>query len=622
MAKDSITKPALWVASLPLLGLALALILHFQPPTLSLVHSAFDYAGSLGLVAMLAFILKLVHHEAELAVDQKRKLEVEVQTRTMQLERREAEYRKLALIASRTDNAAIITDSNGRVEWVNDSFTRITGYTLSEAVGRTPGSLLQGPDTDPGEKARIRACIARAEAFEAEVVNYAKDGRRYWVHISAQPIHDLAGRLTNFIALERDISEQRRAAGVLLLAKENAEAASSAKTEFLANMSHELRTPLTSILGYSDLLIGDPRVPADLSAGAQTIRRSGEHLLGLVSDVMDISKIESGHMTTERVDCSPVAIVREVELLVRERAAARGLSLVVEFQPPIPARVFTDPTRLKQILINLVGNAVKFTTAGAVRVQVALTDGARPRLAVSVEDTGIGIEPSCLERLFTPFTQGDASTSRRFGGTGLGLAISRRLAHLLGGDVTATSAPGQGSRFEVTIDPGDLAGVPMLQEPQAGAPASMPIMGGAPSSPRTLTGLRLLVAEDGPDNQRLIKHLLERAGAEVDAAADGARAVEMALVAEAAPRPYAMVLMDMQMPEMDGYAATRALRVAGFTRPILALTAHALTGDRGKCLEAGCNDYLTKPIDRAKLIEACAKWGRGAAGGPSRREAA
>lgn len=605
--KRNTTDP--WAVALPVLGVSLALGLLYRADWFASLHEAAMHAAAVALVVIPSLTVWLERRHARLLECQNRDLEAQVAARTAELGRREAEHRKLALVVSRTDNAAIITDAAGCIEWVNDGFTRLTGYTPGEVVGHTPGSVLRGPDSSASESERIRECIRRGEPFEAELVNYTKGGRRYWVHISAQPIRDQAGTLTNYIALESDVTERRRAAEALRAAKDSAEAANSAKTEFLANVSHELRTPLTAVLGYADLLLEDPRLPTDLSAGVETIRRSGKHLLGLINDLLDISKIESGHMTFERLACSPGALVREVEALMRERATSRGLALSVEFCAPLPSAVHTDPTRVRQILINLVGNAIKFTHSGAVLVRVTLTDALpRPLLSISVRDSGIGIDPEGLERLFKPFSQADTSTSRRFGGTGLGLAISRRLARLLGGDISVTSTPGRGSTFRLTIDPGDLSNVPTMDSPQPAAgpaPPSLP-----PPIPRSLTDLRLLLAEDGPDNQRLIKHVLTKAGARVDLADNGARAVENALIAEASGRPYDLILMDVQMPEMDGHEATAALRAAGYAGPILALTAHAMAGDRDRCLEAGCNDYLTKPIDRAKLIDACARWAR------------
>jgi signal transduction histidine kinase/ActR/RegA family two-component response regulator len=377
--------------------------------------------------------------------------------------------------------------------------------------------------------------------------------------------------------------------------------ANRAKSAFLANMSHEVRTPMTAILGFADALAERGVSDAERVEIVETIRRNGRHLLAIVDDVLDISKIESGRLEVERVPCSLVALVQETAALLRARAQQKGIGLAVDWRFPLPAEVRTDPVRVRQILTNLVGNSVKFTDSGGVRIAVFASgiDAGRARVHVEVSDDGIGIPRDALGRLFEPFVQADSSTTRRFGGTGLGLAISRRLAELLGGDIEVESSPGRGSRFLVTLDPGPLDDADWLHElAEPLAPAPNRTREGEP--PR-LHG-RLLLAEDTRDTRVLLHHHLSRAGVEVDTAENGREAVQKALAAEQAGEPYDLVLMDMQMPVMDGYEATRGLRRAGYRRPILALTAHAMAGEREKCIAAGCDDYATKPIDRARLL--------------------
>lgn len=396
----------------------------------------------------------------------------------------------------------------------------------------------------------------------------------------------------------------------LARAKVAAEAANQSKSEFLANMSHEIRTPMTAILGYADLLADEQQSADDRSECIITIRRNGEHLLAIINDILDLSKIEAGCMTVERISCSPISIVRDVASLMRVRAEEKNLGLCVEFDGEVPEKVLSDPTRLRQILMNLVGNAIKFTPTGNVRIVTKLerseTDD-RHHLRMSVVDTGLGIPEEQRRQLFKPFAQADTSMTRKFGGTGLGLAISRRLAQMLGGDITVTSEPGEGSRFTVTIETGSLEGVelvtcsmvdaaPGAHDPAAQRKSEEPARG-------PLADIRVLLAEDGIDNQRLISHVLKRAGAHVDLAENGRIAVDLAEAGWRAGSPYHVILMDMQMPELDGYGAASQLRSIGYGGVIIALTAHAMRGDRERCLAAGCDDYATKPIQRASLIE-------------------
>jgi len=371
------------------------------------------------------------------------------------------------------------------------------------------------------------------------------------------------------------------------------EAANQTKSQFLANMSHEIRSPMTAILGHADMLLHVEGSENDVLACVQTIRRNGDHLLSLINDILDLSKIEAGKILVERIECSPGAILCDVESLMRVRAIEGGLNFSVEFATPVPATIQSDPTRIKQILINLVGNAIKFTRKGSVKVVCRMEESAgKPVLVFEVLDTGIGMSPEDMSRLFQPFTQADGSMTRRFGGTGLGLTISRSFAEELGGTIDVESVAGIGSKFIVRLDPGSLEGVPMLNSPLAPHEIDEPSV--KPSSNK-LCG-RVLVAEDGEDNQMVLKFYLRDIGVHATIVPNGKLAYEKALAAEKTDSPFDLILMDMQMPVMDGYTATTMLRRASYPRPIVALTAHAMQGDREKCLAAGCDGYATKPI--------------------------
>jgi len=396
-------------------------------------------------------------------------------------------------------------------------------------------------------------------------------------------------------------------------ARDAAETASRSKSAFLANMSHEIRTPMTAILGFTDLLLEDDTEDAHRHEHLTAVKRNGQHLLSIINDILDISKIEAGKMTLEAVPTDPAGILEDSLKMMRPRAAGKNISLDCQFQTPIPRSFSCDPVRFRQILLNLIGNAVKFTQVGGVTVRMAF-DAAAPegaQLRIAVEDTGIGIFPDQMPRLFQPFSQADSTMTRRFGGTGLGLVISQRLAAMLGGSITASGDPGKGTTFTLTIRVPDAKVELVAPTTQ---PQTIPAASPKPASAAPLTGVRILLAEDGPDNQRLISFHLTKAGASVTIVDNGLKAVQALTIAGDTtspardPSPFDLVLMDMQMPDMDGYTAAAKLRQLSCRTPIIALTAHAMAGDREKCQRAGCDDYATKPVERAALIDMCARW--------------
>ncbi len=431
-------------------------------------------------------------------------------------------------------------------------------------------------------------------------------------------------------------------------ARDDAETANYTKSAFLANMSHEIRTPLTAILGYAEILndeesceilnddrANDPR-NAEIVRRCQalnTIQVAGQHLLTVINDILDLSKIEAGKMSIEQVETPLAAILRDVENLMRPRAAGKGVHLATEIQSPIPDRILSDPTRLRQILMNLLGNAIKFTEDGKITICVSVeslddqstntkksnagTHDKPARLIVDITDTGVGMSEDQADNLFKPFSQADATVTRKHGGTGLGLAISRRFAALMGGDVLlARTQLNEGSCFRIVLPCSPMQGANMVTKlqpherptPQASATQSQnDDASSAASSERVLQG-HILLAEDGMDNQRLISFHLKRAGATVDLADNGLIALDMIEQAIADGHPYDMLVTDMQMPEMDGYTLATTLRQRGSTMPIIALTAHSMADDRQKCLDAGCDDYASKPINKRALLTTCATW--------------
>jgi len=419
--------------------------------------------------------------------------------------------------------------------------------------------------------------------------------------------------------LERD----RRAYEELEAVKVEAEAANTAKTRFLANTSHEIRTPMTSILGLTESLMVDDLTREERREALRSIRRNGDHLLQIIGDILDHSKINSGMLAVESLPCDPCRIAGEVVELFGGRAREKGIRLDFDLKGPVPETIRTDPTRLRQILTNLLGNAIKFTDVGGVHLLASCAGSTH--LEFEIVDTGGGMTADQAAHVFGEFAQADVSTTRMFGGTGLGLTIAKELANLLGGDVViAETRQGVGSRFRATIATGPLDGVrrierlpPFLDGGAVGAePGDAADGPDADEEPRdlrsSLAGWRVLLVEDVTTNRTLVTRILEKAGAEVVVAENGKLAVAEALHAQAAQRPFDVVLMDLQMPVMDGMEATGQLRRSGYGGAIIALTAHAVVGDENELREAGFDDWATKPIDRwelVKRIRGCARDG-------------
>jgi PAS domain S-box-containing protein len=537
------------------------------------------------------------------------RLECQVRLRTAQLRESEESYRRLF-----ADNRAImlqIDPHDGTILAANAASVEFYGYPTERFVGMPIHEINTLPRPQILE---VLAAIPQGGGNRFEFQHRLADGSLRDVEVYVTFMQ--CGQREICHSIIHDITDRKQGEEALRTAKEAAEAANRTKSEFLANMSHEIRTPMTAILGFADILAESVERPEEQDA-IQTIKRNSNHLLGLINDILDLSKIEAGKVQIEGMPTAPLSILADVVSMMRVRADGRGLPLNLEYSSPIPEVIQSDPTRLRQILVNLVGNAIKFTENGEVNIRVCLADrnSAEPKLQCEVIDTGIGIRPEQLERLFQPFQQADASTTRKFGGTGLGLAISKRLAMLLGGDITARSAPGKGSSFTLTINTGPLQGVAMLENATEAIAQVSPHARPGEATKRRLP-CRILLAEDGPDNQRLISFVLRKAGAEVEICENGKKAMEKGLSTlpgwgrryDDSTQPFDIILMDMQMPVMDGYEATRRLRQHGYTGPILALTAHAMTDDMQKCLDAGCNAYLTKPIVREHFLNAIASF--------------
>ncbi len=500
-----------------------------------------------------------------------------------------------------------MTDPEGECTYFNGVWLEFTGLTLGQAKGHGWAEGVH-PDDLHGCLVTYFDAIDARQPIEMEYRQIRADHVYRWVLTRGMPLLAPDGDLSGYICSTVDIHALKEAETELRRAKDSAEAATRAKSEFLANVSHEIRTPMTAILGFTELLLDDGGAaledPARRREAVETIHQNGTFLVNLISDILDLSKIEAGQLEVEHVAFSPRELIHDLRSLMALRASERGIGFDVQFAGPVPAYVRSDATRIRQVLVNLLGNAIKFTHEGGVLLRVQLIAEPRDELWIEVIDTGIGMTPEQLARVFRPFEQADTSTTRRYGGTGLGLTICGRLADALGGQLEAESRRGRGSTFRLRLPveaSERLSLVHPADHPEEGLDTRRTI---TPAGERAgQLEARMLLAEDGADNQRLLGILLRRWGVELDVVENGELAVEYALAADDRGAPYDVLLMDMQMPVLDGYDATRTLRKRGYTRPILALTAHAMASDRERCMRAGCDGFTTKPIDRAELFE-------------------
>jgi PAS domain S-box-containing protein len=476
-----------------------------------------------------------------------------------------------------------LKDERGCYVIVNQAWLDLMALSQEEVIGRHPRDLF-------GDEAPMHTDRDLALLREPGRASYENQLRRPGrpprdTIVTKVSFNKLDGSPGGIVGSIVDVTEFREA-------RDAAERANRAKSSFLANMSHEIRTPLTSIIGFAELLLDPNGSAADKADAATTIIRNGRHLLEVINDILDLSKIETEQLDVEHIEVALPKLLSDVSGLVAGRAREKALKFSVAHHLPLPAALRTDPVRLKQILLNFCSNAIKFSAAGDVRIDVR-HDAAAGTLRFEVSDSGIGMTAEQLSRLFKPFVQADVSTTREFGGTGLGLYISRQLAELIGGAVGVTSEPGVGSCFTLTVPLGpEGRAVAMLTDPRDFDEAQRPQALIAPIAVPVLNG-RVLVAEDGIDNQRLLATYLRQTGLDFDMVDNGCDAVERALAGG-----YALVLMDIQMPVMDGVTATRTLRGRGYAGPIVALTANVMRADVEAYRDCGCDDVLAKPVDR------------------------
>ncbi len=503
---------------------------------------------------------------------------------------RDQQFYTRSLIESNVD-ALMTTDPSGIITDVNKQMEALTGCTRDELIG----APFKGYFTEPARaEAGIKMVLREKKVTDYELTALARDGTKTVVSYNATTFYDRDRTLRGVFAAARDVTERNRVEVELKLAKAAAESASRTKSDFLASMSHEIRTPMNAIMGIADLLAKTP-LSAEQEKFVAIIRRAGDNLLNLINDILDLSKVEASQLELEKTEFSLTDLLEKVMEVVAVRGQEKGLSMMCDVAPDVTEHLVGDPTRLQQVLLNLIGNAIKFTETGQVSVKVspACAMAVPSSLRFSVTDTGIGISATQLTRIFEQFTQADSSTTRRFGGSGLGLTISKRLVELMGGQIEVESMLNEGSTFSFVLPFEHWTGLPRRPVTPVGLSSEPP-----------LKALRILLVEDSADNRTITLAYLEDTPYLVEVAETGAAACEMF-----AARAYDLVLMDRQMPVMDGLTATRTIRTweqvnGQQPTPIIALTASALKGDRETCIAAGCTAYLSKPIRQEVLLAA------------------
>ena len=492
-----------------------------------------------------------------------------------------SELEVLAAFPEKNPNIVLSLNEKGELEYINPhGKTLLSRY---KDISKEVNMLLPG-----NYKEIVREALEEDKSFHAIEASF-NDRTYIWTFapvVNQHIVHGYAHDITH----RKEAEEKIRAAQIEKVA---AEAANVAKSSFLANMSHEIRTPLTAIIGFSESLLDTTQTMGERVESINTVIRSGKHLMQIINDILDLSKIEAEKLEFEIRPVSPFELINEVHSLVSIMVENKGLYFEIDYDFPIPEKIFSDAVRFKQVILNLCSNAVKFTEKGGIKIKVSCNRDTN-RLIVKVNDTGIGLSEAQVNKIFAPFTQADASTTRQYGGTGLGLHLSKELTIKLGGDISVESTPDVGSSFCVEFDMGDISNINMLSHvPDIKTHDHRSIINGRGSH---VSG-KVLLAEDNVDNQRLISIYLKKLGAETDIANNGKEAVDMAR-----EHDYDLVLMDMQMPVMNGIDATKRLREMGFSSPIVAITANAMKEDIATCKLAGCSDFIAKPISQDKFM--------------------
>lgn len=511
----------------------------------------------------------------------------------------EARNKVLAQVAEHAHDSIIICDAEGKIEWINPAFERQTGYTQEEAIGQIPGHLLQGDETDPYAVQELRDAVNNERSVRIKILNYTKEKEPYWVDIDLSSIKDDAGNLERFIAVERDVTHLEHLLEENRQAIEKAEMANKAKSQFLANMSHEIRTPMNGVLGLAQILMRSD-VDEDQLKHLHNLYSSGQHMMSILNDILDLSKVEAGKLSLDPTVFRFGDLQENLLSIYTSMATEKGLELKIDNHIDENQAFFADQARIRQVLFNLIGNAIKFTDSGSVTVFFDMigTGIETRKLTMKVIDTGVGIPPERLKSIFTPFEQAELSTTRRFGGTGLGLSIIKHLAELMNGDVSAESIVNRGSVFtvDVEVELADLADVEDTSKPAEEVAFTMASFGEC----------KALVVDDIPLNTMIVSNFLKARGFSVETAENGQIALD-----KVRDNDYQIVIMDNHMPVMDGVEATSHIRNLPEPRGntlVVACTADAFKETRTVMMEAGCNEVMVKPIDEKKFDQCLAKF--------------
>ncbi|MCL9773852.1 PAS domain-containing hybrid sensor histidine kinase/response regulator [Vibrio methylphosphonaticus] len=504
---------------------------------------------------------------------------------------KEKERSHLAMVVEHASDAIIITDKEGKTTWVNAAFERISGYQFHEIAGKKPGTVLQGEETAHSEVSRISEELKQGNTVKSELVNYHKDGQPYWIDIVITPILNAQHEIEQFIAVERDSSERKKLLQSLELAVEKADASNQAKSTFLATMSHELRTPLNGIMGMAQILESSI-TNVQHRQQLHILLESGNHLLSLLNDILDISKIEEGKLELEVLDFSIEDICDPIVSTYSSLCKEKGIEFELVNQLPKGKSYKGDKSRIRQIIFNLLSNSVKFTSAGDVKITLTHLDSTKPQhetLVIRIEDTGIGIPSDKLDSIFSPFVQAESSTTRQFGGTGLGLAIVKQLTNLMSGDVTVKSTIGKGSTFSVTLE---LIPIKNIQTTHDKAVSL--------DDQAIACSLNILLVEDNKVNALVTKTFCTKQGHQVEVAQNGEIAVDCVK-----NNTYDLIIMDNHMPVMDGIEATSIIRQQlKCNTVIFGCTADVFKEAHDNFMTAGANHILTKPLQKESFIDA------------------